>query len=257
MDVNPLRSRRLHGPHLKRGGGPVRLTRSGSNLGAAVLHPAAKGCLQSRRGPQWATGPNQARTACQTELSVTTFLRLWDNPGPPDEVTMVREHLTVQPASPMREYSRFLGWVRDYQRPLLGFAQLIAGHPQTGEDLLQTALARAYVKWPKIGAAGQDPVGYVRGSSSTRTPRCGAAPGSAGRGRGHAAEAATVDERRSTSRGRPSAPCPPSTDRNRAALLRRSDRGGDRDRHGLLHGIGEDPHVASHRQAQADTQRGR
>ena len=72
------------------------------------------------------------------------------------------EQLLVGSPSPAESTADFSAWVRDYQRPLLGFAQLIAGHPQTGEDLLQTALARAYVKWPKIGAAGQDPVGYVR-----------------------------------------------------------------------------------------------
>lgn len=75
---------------------------------------------------------------------------------------MVREHLTVQPTSRDERVADFPAWVRDYQRPLLGFAQLIAGDPHTGEDLLQTALARAYLKWSKIGAAGQDPVGYVR-----------------------------------------------------------------------------------------------
>ena len=84
------------------------------------------------------------------------------SPGPPDEVTMVREHLTVRPTSRDERVADFSAWVRDYQRPLLGFAQLIAGDPQTGEDLLQTALARAYLKWSKIGAAGQDPVGYIR-----------------------------------------------------------------------------------------------
>lgn len=75
---------------------------------------------------------------------------------------MVREHLTVSSASRAERVADFSTWVRDYQRMLLGFAQLIAGDPQTGEDLLQTALARAYIKWPKIGAVGQDPVSYVR-----------------------------------------------------------------------------------------------
>jgi RNA polymerase sigma-70 factor (sigma-E family) len=56
----------------------------------------------------------------------------------------------------------FAGWVNDYQRPLLAFAQLVAGDRQTGEDLLQVALARAYLKWPKIGGPGQHPQGYVR-----------------------------------------------------------------------------------------------
>ena len=72
------------------------------------------------------------------------------------------EQLLVGSPSPAESTADFPAWVRDYQRPLLGFAQLIAGDPHTGEDLLQTALARAYLKWSKIGAAGQDPVSYVR-----------------------------------------------------------------------------------------------
>jgi RNA polymerase sigma-70 factor (sigma-E family) len=56
----------------------------------------------------------------------------------------------------------FTAWVSEYQRPLLAFAQLVAGDWQTGEDLLQTALARAYLKWSKIGASGQHPQSYVR-----------------------------------------------------------------------------------------------
>jgi RNA polymerase sigma-70 factor (sigma-E family) len=76
---------------------------------------------------------------------------------------MVGERLLVRPLLSRAEAtSDFSAWVADYQRPLLGFAQLIAGHPQTGEDLLQIALARAYLKWPKIGASGHDPLAYVR-----------------------------------------------------------------------------------------------
>jgi RNA polymerase sigma-70 factor (sigma-E family) len=58
--------------------------------------------------------------------------------------------------------AEFSGWVAEHQRSLLAFAQLVAGDAATGEDLLQTAFARAYLKWPKIGAAGEHPVGYVR-----------------------------------------------------------------------------------------------
>lgn len=56
----------------------------------------------------------------------------------------------------------FTDWVSDYQRSLLAFAQLVAGDRQTGEDLLQIALARAYLKWSRIGASGQHPHAYVR-----------------------------------------------------------------------------------------------
>jgi RNA polymerase sigma-70 factor (sigma-E family) len=56
----------------------------------------------------------------------------------------------------------FTAWVADHQRPLLDFAQLVAGDASTGEDLLQIALARAYLKWSKISARGEHPLGYVR-----------------------------------------------------------------------------------------------
>jgi DNA-directed RNA polymerase specialized sigma24 family protein len=73
------------------------------------------------------------------------------------------EQLVVSPlVSRDDTASEFSAWVADHQRPLLAFAQLIAGDAQTGEDLLQTALARAYLKWPKIGSTGQHPLGYVR-----------------------------------------------------------------------------------------------
>jgi DNA-directed RNA polymerase specialized sigma24 family protein len=52
--------------------------------------------------------------------------------------------------------------VADHHRPLLDFAQLVAGDASTGEDLLQIALARAYLKWSKISASGEHPLGYVR-----------------------------------------------------------------------------------------------
>jgi RNA polymerase sigma-70 factor (sigma-E family) len=56
----------------------------------------------------------------------------------------------------------FTAWVADHQRPLLDFAQLVAGDASTGEDLLQIALARAYLKWSKISARGEHPLGHVR-----------------------------------------------------------------------------------------------
>jgi RNA polymerase sigma-70 factor (sigma-E family) len=83
---------------------------------------------------------------------------------PRDEVTAVPgEQLVVSPSTSRVEMAAdFTGWVAEHQRSLLAFAQLVAGDAPTGEDLLQAALARAYLKWPKIGAAGEHPVGYVR-----------------------------------------------------------------------------------------------
>jgi RNA polymerase sigma-70 factor (sigma-E family) len=39
---------------------------------------------------------------------------------------------------------------------------LVAGDASTGEDLLQIALARAYLKWSKISARDEHPLSYVR-----------------------------------------------------------------------------------------------
>ena len=73
------------------------------------------------------------------------------------------ERLGVSPPESSAEAaSEFSAWVADHHRPLLAFAQLIAGDVQTGEDLLQTALARTYLKWRKVGARGEHPLGYIR-----------------------------------------------------------------------------------------------
>ena len=71
---------------------------------------------------------------------------------------MVGEQLVV--ADRERTASDFTAWVSDHHRSLLGFAELVAGDAATGEDLLQAALAKAYLRWPQIG--GQHPLSYVR-----------------------------------------------------------------------------------------------
>jgi RNA polymerase sigma-70 factor (sigma-E family) len=79
------------------------------------------------------------------------------------EAPVIGEMVAVdRPVGDAGATTDFTAWVTDYQRPLLAFAQLVAGNRETGEDLLQTALARAYLKWPKIGAPGQHPHSYVR-----------------------------------------------------------------------------------------------
>jgi RNA polymerase sigma-70 factor (sigma-E family) len=76
---------------------------------------------------------------------------------------MVGEQLVPpDPAVSARVMADFTAWVSDHHRPLLDFAQLVAGDASTGEDLLQIALARAYLKWSKISARGEHPLGYVR-----------------------------------------------------------------------------------------------
>jgi DNA-directed RNA polymerase specialized sigma24 family protein len=76
---------------------------------------------------------------------------------------MVGEQL-VAPAPSVRDRARsdFTAWVADHHRRLLAFAQLVAGDAGTGEDLLQIALARTYLKWSTISARGEHPLGYVR-----------------------------------------------------------------------------------------------
>jgi RNA polymerase sigma-70 factor (sigma-E family) len=76
---------------------------------------------------------------------------------------MAGEQLVAPAPSPRdRAVADFTAWVADHHRPLLHFAQLVAGDASTGEDLLQIALARAYLKWSKIGARDEHPLGYVR-----------------------------------------------------------------------------------------------
>jgi RNA polymerase sigma-70 factor (sigma-E family) len=76
---------------------------------------------------------------------------------------MVGEQLLAPaPAVSARAVANFTAWVADHHRQLLNFAQLVAGDASTGEDLLQIALARAYLKWSKISARGEHPLGYVR-----------------------------------------------------------------------------------------------
>ena len=76
---------------------------------------------------------------------------------------MACEQLVVPaPRVNARPAADFTAWVADHHRPLLNFAQLVAGDAATGEDLLQIALARAYLRWSKISASGAHPLGYVR-----------------------------------------------------------------------------------------------
>jgi RNA polymerase sigma-70 factor (sigma-E family) len=76
---------------------------------------------------------------------------------------MAGEQLVIpDPAVRVRTVADFTAWVADHHRRLLDFAQLVAGDASTGEDLLQIALARAYLKWSKISARGEHPLGYVR-----------------------------------------------------------------------------------------------
>jgi RNA polymerase sigma-70 factor (sigma-E family) len=55
----------------------------------------------------------------------------------------------------------FTDFVRDHGGALLRTASLLTADRARGEDLTQTALARAYAHWPRVQQA-DDPVAYVR-----------------------------------------------------------------------------------------------
>jgi RNA polymerase sigma-70 factor (sigma-E family) len=86
------------------------------------------------------------------------------DPRPRDEVVVVEEHLVVDPGARVRCDAEFTTWVGEHRRHLLGFAVLVAGDRATGEDVLQSALAHAYLRWGRLAAEGQHPLGYVRRS---------------------------------------------------------------------------------------------
>jgi RNA polymerase sigma-70 factor (sigma-E family) len=57
--------------------------------------------------------------------------------------------------------AEFTDFVADHGGQLLRTACLVTGEPHRGEDLLQTALAKAYGSWDKVSRADH-PVAYVR-----------------------------------------------------------------------------------------------
>ena len=57
--------------------------------------------------------------------------------------------------------AEFTDFVAEHGRQLLRTACLVTGDAHLGEDLLQTALAKAYGSWTKVSAADH-PVAYVR-----------------------------------------------------------------------------------------------
>jgi RNA polymerase sigma-70 factor (sigma-E family) len=81
---------------------------------------------------------------------------------PRDEVVLVQEHLVAGPGTRTGRDADFSAWVREHQRHLLGFAVLVTGDRATAEDVLQASLARAYLRWSRLSAEGQHPLGYVR-----------------------------------------------------------------------------------------------
>jgi RNA polymerase sigma-70 factor (sigma-E family) len=55
----------------------------------------------------------------------------------------------------------FTAWVRARQGSFARFAYLLTGDPYSAEDLVQSALAKAYAHWDRVGAVGA-PEAYVR-----------------------------------------------------------------------------------------------
>lgn len=58
-----------------------------------------------------------------------------------------------------QDFSRF---VAQHDRMMLGFAQMIAGNHADAEDLVQTALAKAYLRWNRLSQDDFDAVAYIR-----------------------------------------------------------------------------------------------
>jgi RNA polymerase sigma-70 factor (sigma-E family) len=61
----------------------------------------------------------------------------------------------------MDREAEFDAFVRGQLRSLTGFGRLLAGHDARGQDLVQEALARTYLRWRRSGAP-DDPLAYVR-----------------------------------------------------------------------------------------------
>lgn len=75
--------------------------------------------------------------------------------GPTDEV-VASGHVDADPTA---DFSRF---VAQHGRRLTGFARLVAGNATDADDLVQTALARAFLRWPRIATDDFDTLAYVR-----------------------------------------------------------------------------------------------
>ncbi|HIT76345.1 MAG TPA: SigE family RNA polymerase sigma factor [Candidatus Avipropionibacterium avicola] len=75
--------------------------------------------------------------------------------------TLAVDHVTSPDVADQlaQDFSRF---VAQHERMLLGFAQMIAGHRADAEDLVQTALAKAYLKWGRLHRDDFDAVAYIR-----------------------------------------------------------------------------------------------
>lgn len=96
---------------------------------------------------------------------VSTTRRLWTDEVSVDADDSGPDVLDV-PASPPRTgtsiEASFSEWVGSHQRSLLSFARLISGDAHAAEDLVQVALAKAYLKWGKLSGEDHSPLAYVR-----------------------------------------------------------------------------------------------
>ena len=150
------------------------------------------------------------------------------------------------PAVSTQAVADFTAWVADHHRPLLDFARLVAGDASTGEDLLQIALARAYLKWSKISARGEHPLGYVRriivNENASLWRR---AWKRRERSTDSVPEAGKTEDRSHVDRhnvGDGASAAVPPTGRGGLAVLRRPQRDRDGRGHGLLGRFGENTH---------------
>lgn len=70
--------------------------------------------------------------------------------------------VTSQDRSTDGRSADFGDWVAQHQRSLLAFAELLVGDRHQAEDVVQTALARAFLRWSRLSEPDQDPLAYVR-----------------------------------------------------------------------------------------------
>lgn len=81
-----------------------------------------------------------------------TMSTTWEHAGP---VTSAH----VADGGRDEDFTRF---VAQHDRRLLGFARLITGNHADAEDIVQTALAKAYLRWGRLGRDDFNAEAYIR-----------------------------------------------------------------------------------------------
>lgn len=72
------------------------------------------------------------------------------------------EPVEADPTAQDQQLGDFSRFVAQHGRQLTGFARLVAGNPTDADDLVQTALAKAFLRWQRISADDFDTLAYIR-----------------------------------------------------------------------------------------------